>query len=256
MTREEVFAVWSPPEAAWSQWVKPVLFAHIGQGPSVTVQSAPQADVTWAPTADGRNAVVVDLAGPTGVWIGLALARRGYRPVPLYNAAPGPQKLAQDPSMAVVAVHAIMLALFDATPLLRDLRLPPDAPPAFLLDADRRTGRGVIAPGRFDNRSISFPTDFPSANFLLSRGISGTVLVQDSETQPQADLAHTLRRWQDAGIAIAVKRLSAGTGEAEPVSVRRPSFYRRIWYRMLALAGLRRNPLGGFGGMLPEPSGG
>jgi hypothetical protein len=32
--------------------------------------------------------------------------------------------------------------------------------------------------------------------------------------------------------------------------------YRRIWQRVLATMGLRRNPLGGFGGLLPVPSAG
>ena len=36
----------------------------------------------------------------------------------------------------------------------------------------------------------------------------------------------------------------------------RPPFYRRAWYRMLAMAGLRRNNVGGFGSTVPIASAG
>ena len=42
------------------------------------------------------------------------------------------------------------------------------APPAFLLDSDRMKAPAPD-PGRFDNRWLVFPQDFPSAAFLRSR---------------------------------------------------------------------------------------
>ena len=113
----------------------------------------------------------------------------------------------------------------------------------------------AAVPGRFDNRSISFPTDFPSANFLLAHGVERVVLVQTDALQPQADLAHTLRRWQEGGIEIAAKALAQP--EAPVVCmVARPSRFRNLWYRLLATGGLKANPLGGFGGMLTESGAG
>ena len=47
-------------------------------------------DASWIPPAEDNVAVVLDLPGADGVWTGVALAARGYRPVPLYNAVPGP----------------------------------------------------------------------------------------------------------------------------------------------------------------------
>lgn len=255
MTREQVFGVWAPPGIAWSEWVKPVLFAHMRTDLSCPQDAHPQPDVSWAPPADGNSAIVVDLPGAAGVWMGMALAGQGYRPVPLYNAAPGPEQSLSGAPVAVVEVWPIVAALHAGAAILRELPLAEDAPPVFLLDAERRSGRGVIAPGRFDNRSVSFPTDFPSANVLLSRGIIRAVLVQQHGSQPEADLAHTLRRWQDAGIAISLEALEI-PGAPRPIVVSRPSMYRWIWHRILTLAGLRRNALGGFGGTLPEPSSG
>ena len=90
MTPEEVYRAWSPEAAKWSPWVKPVVFAHLHAMPA---ESEP-AGVThqeMAPLpldADGTTAIVVDLPSAEGVQLGLALAARGFRPVPLYNAVP------------------------------------------------------------------------------------------------------------------------------------------------------------------------
>jgi hypothetical protein len=156
----------------------------------------------------------------------------------------------------VVDVDPILWALAYAAPRMAALSLPAGAPPAFLLDADRRYGHEwLLAPGRFDNRSVSFPTDFPSANLLLNRGIRRAVLMQKAEKPPQPDLAHTLRRWQEAGIRIELKSPDTG-GPPVAHMVAKPSSFRSLWQRMLIAVGLRRNPLGGFGGTLPDPSAG
>jgi len=51
-----------------------------------------------------------------------------------------------------------------------------------------------MLPDEFDNRSVCFTTDFPSANFLSAQRVGGVVLVQQTGTRPQLDLAHVLRR--------------------------------------------------------------
>jgi hypothetical protein len=112
-----------------------------------------------------------------------------------------------------------------------------------------------MTPGRFDNRSVSLPTDFPSGNLILSKGIRRAIVVQRSGGPPQEDLAHTLRRWQQAGIRIELKAWDAA-GAPVPSEVRQPWLFRALWHRLIVTAGLRRNPLGGFGGTLPEPSSG
>ena len=107
----------------------------------------------------------------------------------------------------------------------------------------------------FDNRSISLPTDFPSANLLLSRGIRRIILVQAHFTDPQADLSHTLRRWQEAGLTILAVAIDEPAAP-RPITIRRPTAFRLLWYNLLAKLGLKPNPLGGFGGRLPMPSSG
>ncbi len=103
-----------------------------------------------------------------------------------------------------------------------------------------------------DNRSVSFTTDFPSARTLLASGIRRGLLVQLAADQPQPDLAHTLRAWQEAGIALALCRLDA-SGEPVPLTVDKPRRFGALCYRASLLFRMRRYPLGGFGGVVPEP---
>lgn len=249
MTPEQIYEVWVPEGAPWSRWVKPVLFAHMQRLRESVLRDDLIPQVPGIPGADGRTALVLDLPAYAGVWVGLAMSAAGYRPVPLYNAAPGP------PDFAIVDIWPIVHALAAATEFLKARTLPWAAPPAFLLDANRR-GMGVaVLPGWFDNRSISFPTDFPGSQFLFSHGIRRVILVQEDRLQPQPDLAHTLRGWQGDGIEIQSLALST-SDPPRLIRVERPRFYRWVWHRLLTGIGLRRNPLGGFGGMLSEASAG
>src|SRR3954452_24194 len=177
MTREEMFDAWAPAGGPWSDWAKPVLFAHWPR-PLPADPEAPPADLSWVPPAAGRAALVIDLPGAAGVHLGLALAAAGYRPVPLYNAVPPPAE--GDPGASVVVVEPVLAALARGADRLRASPPPADAPPAlpppraapppaFLLDADRQTARRDLAPGEFDNRSVVFPTDVPSAVRLAAQ---------------------------------------------------------------------------------------
>jgi hypothetical protein len=274
LTREQAFDLWAPSSSPWSVWAKPVIFAHLPE-----VLAAPQTspalplDVTsWAPSADGGTVLVVDLAGAQCVRVGEGLIRAGFRPVPLFNAVPGPKanppSAPGDAPRTLVDVQSIVDAIHDASPRLVESfqKLPTGAPPAFLLDANRRLGTAP-RPGDFDNRSVSLPTDFPSATFLLARGVSRALLVTSvveplagalQGDQPAADLAHTLLRWQSAGIEIHACSLDASFQSSRPDMIRiaRPSWFGAVWHNALSVLGLRRHPLGGFGGTLPLPSAG
>jgi len=254
MNSEQAYETWAPQQSPWSPWVKPILFASEWNWDTPDPGPDGIPDPQWVPARDPSTAFVIDLPGAEGVLWGIALARRTWRPVPLYNALQGGS--VEGASAALVDVSSIVRAMRHATPILAQLALDADRPPAFLLDAHRRYGSGTTAQlGRFDNRSISLPTDFPSASFLRSRGIERAVLVQQAGMEPQVDLAHTLLAWQEHGLPILAK--TTGTEDPpEPIRVARPSRFRATWYRCLATVGLRRSPLGGFGGTIPVPSAG
>jgi hypothetical protein len=234
------------------------LFAHIDAS-QIDEPEAPL-DVDWCPPPGENVALVLDLPSSEGVLAGIALARRGYRPVPLYNAvaAPSGQPIV-DPltgkPLAAVNVLAILRGLSAGAGELARLKLPADAPPAFLLDANRRGDGRKVGPGEFDNRSLSFTTDFPSAIFLASHGIRRAMLLQSDRIDPQPDLAHTLRRWQDGGLKLERLRLDP-LSNPESFTVPRPPWYGAIFQRALCWLGLRRSSGGGFGRWVPESSAG
>lgn len=245
MTNEEVFDVWAPADALWSAWAKPVLFAQRSTAMRSVEPSTPSREDRWLPPASGQRAIIVDLPGLEAVRIGVALAARGHRPVPLYNTC--------DDLAAVIDVRPLISALEAAVEELRRASLPGEAPPAFLLDSNRMRPAVLPSPGKFDNRWVVFPQDFPSGTFLQAHGIRDVVLIQEAD-YPQDDLAHVLRRWQDAGIAIHTLKPQDDT--LRSIVVLKPSWFKRLGYRLAAMSGLRRNNAGGFGAVVPTPGSG
>jgi len=171
---------------------------------------------------------------------GIAFARRGYRPVPLFNTSHGPS--------AVIEIAPLMLALAKGGLLLKTISLSPAAPAAFLLDANRMQPPVPPSPGKFDNRWVVFPQDFPSAARLRARGVS-EVLVIHAGKSVQEDLAHVLLRWHQGGLRL-LQASPSGSSTSE-LTVARPSWFRRAWYRALTASRLRRNNAGGFGAAIP-----
>lgn len=235
------FKTWAPDDVFWSQWAKPVLFT---QSPQTNYSGLYIPELQWISRADYNTMVIVDLQGEESVAEGIALARIGYRPVPLYNGVSGPSS-----GSMVINVSNLVLSLFDGANLLNSLNLRHDAPPAFLLDSRRMNSQGR-QPGKYDNRWCIFPQDMPSAACLQRNGITNIVVRAD---KVRDDLAHILYRYQEKGIGI---RLCGGTTLPREKSVTRPSKFRGWFYRCSVLLGLTRNATGGFGGIIPEPSSG
>jgi hypothetical protein len=251
MTREELFEIWAPRDSVWTPWAKAVLFAQYISGRPAVPEAPVPAIVNYE--IEKMMAVVVDLPGSQGVLVALELAQKGFRPVPLYNAIPAPRTRYSETTIAPVAteivnVQPILYALADGAPELAKTPLAPDSPPAFLLDSGRR-GLGVASEGVFDNRSVCFPTDFPSAAFLASNGIRGAVIIQQTTDAPQPDLNPTLVRWQQAGIPIFRVAIGGG-GSVDPIQVSEPGALGKMWYAMRMKLGLHRNTFGGFGSIV------
>jgi hypothetical protein len=239
LSREEIFAAWAPADSRWSAWAKPVLFAHVFPPDETSLESVDLPPVTALPRPRD-TAIVVDLPGRTSAWMGLALARAGYQPVPLYNSGGA--------MGALVDMDSIATILGWGAYLLKKLKRPPETPPVFLLNADRLdNSASSTAPGRYDNRWAVVPQDMPSADFLKAAGINHVVVVSNGISD---DLAHILYRYQEA--KLDVKRTPGGEQGVTPVTVAKPGAYKSLWYRMGVFAGLRRNSAGGFGGMTPD----
>lgn len=243
LTNEECYAVWAPDDSPWSLWAKPVLFTRLD------VDGTQQCDADFKPGEAPPLppfapdlAIIVDLPADDAVRAGFLLARAGWWPVPLFNATNGPK-----PLVNVVPCASLLRA---GAEILQRCDRKPDAPPAFLIDSMRMTG--VAKPGDYDNRSMVMPQDFPSATFLRSRGIRDVLVIQKRLTPTGQDLDHVLLRWQQAGLTLWA--MSADLDKRRELTVSEPSMFRKAWYRFRTLLGLRRNNVGGFGAIVPQPS--
>ena len=249
MSNLELFKIWAPEERVWSQWAKPILFAqnavlmehlqHLSPWPSLDLPN------------DHGTALVIDLPREKSVDYGIAAARIGYWPVPLFNCAFN--------IGAVLDVRPVVSKLQSGAEELTRINVPAEAPPAFLVDSRRMNTDVPLLPGNFDNRYIVLPQDFPSAGFLGAHGINRALWIRTApgETRPGSskdDLHHVLRRWQEGGIEIFEHYL--GDRESRPIDVPKPSYFRNVFQRALATMGLRRNSAGGFGAVIPQPSSG
>ncbi|HMN95563.1 MAG TPA: hypothetical protein PKC43_04995 [Phycisphaerales bacterium] len=195
----------------------------------------------WPLRMRERRALVLDLPASESIAAGLALARRGFRPVPLFNTTDGPG--------AIVDVQPILRGLVAGAEALARIRLDPDAPPAFLIDEKRTAPRPQ--PGLYDNRWIVFPQDFPAASLLRAHAIEEAIVVRRDDRAPEADLLAVLDGWRHEGIRVGVRRIDHP--DAPPREL--PGRARRLVGPLLAFAavflGLRRNSAGGFGAAIP-----
>ena len=232
----EAYKKWAPDGALWTDWAKPVLFAQV---PKTGFGRIDIPAVDWISNRDNATAIIVDLPGEAGALEGLALARLGWRPVPLYNGVCGPGAV-----MPAVPTHEIANVLQGLAGELSRMKIRDDAPPVFLLDSNRMKGTPRI--GDYDNRWSIFPQDMPSAAYLISHGIRRVIVRSEII---EKDLAHVLLRYEIQGIAIL---LNNGFAQ-KTIPVPKPSKFKSLFYRACVLAGLRRNSAGGFGEVVPEP---
>jgi hypothetical protein len=264
---EEVYLAWAPPDSIWSPWAIPVPFAQIVCVPVELERELAGIDsLAHGVAPESDLAVVLDLSGDHGVRFSLALALRGFRPVPLIDGSPGPDVLgisqailAEQPAVPTRALVAVDMRqtlrwLCIGAALLPSMKITANASPVFILDSLRTGHAGAFSAEAFDNRWKTFPQDFPSARFLREQGIQRVLLIQDIAKQPSEDLAHVLLRWQEEGISIYASS-AAAAHSPQLISVNRPSRFRALWHRALTLVGLRRADTGRFGAW-PQGSGG
>ena len=260
MTGEEIFGKWAPEDSIWSQWVIPVPFAQmfwVDGSPTEATQNGDN-ECWFAATGTQGIALVVDLPGAQAICYGLAAARRGIRPVPVIDGSPCAAEgwWGQRPGIDIVVdMRELLRGLHSGAEILAELPLASDAPPAFLLDANRDNGGATPPRSSFDNRWKTFPQDYPSARLLRERGIHRVIVIQRLASDwIREDLQHVLLRWQKGGITIQVQGIEERS-EPREIKVSQPSWYRASWYRALAMVGLQRGAFGGFGNW-PHGTGG
>jgi hypothetical protein len=243
MTRNDIYDAWIIAGGQWTKWAKPVALADIPDSlvSELRAMPFPAVDVSWAPLPRSRTVLIVDLRGPDSVEVGIALTKRGYRPVPLFNASTGANE--------AVDQSGIRERMCRLAAILASASLPADAPPAFLLDALRLTPQRALRPGVFDNRWKVDPDDLPRAGTLQERKFAGALLVQRTK-RCQVDIAAVLFVWQKEGIEVKV--YNAATHDVR--NLEQPGWWKQWWYALKTLS-LRRNPERGFGEVIRQSHG-
>jgi hypothetical protein len=151
MTGEDVYQIWRPASSPWVQWVKAVVFPFLSpEDLSRDEYSVPD----WQVSLHPGSAIIADLPGSESVSAGITMARAGYQPVLLYNACAGAMNATSGEPPTVVDMSSILAAICATTKQLALLNLPAQAPPVFLLDANRHAFGISPEPGWFDNRSF------------------------------------------------------------------------------------------------------
>ncbi len=211
MTEKEIYRIWAPAGKTWVDWVRPVPFVGMREYTkqyTCTSFHIPQPDVEDGVYEDA--AVFVDLPGEESVSMGIALARKGFRPIPIYNGT-----IEQAGARATVDNQTVGEALIMGTAELSRLELADDALPAFLLDRNR-LNRFKMEIALFDNSWDIYPQDIPSADYLINHGIKRIIIIGESVSK---DLKKILYEYQKKKILIY---LTNGYEAPRKVKLHRP----------------------------------
>ena len=194
MTVKEIYKIWAPFGKKWVDWVRPVPFVEMNYYTKMYNYS--EFTIPFVEYTDGTSedtAFLVDLPGMESVKEGLALAKLGFRPIPIFNGT-SEQKGAR----ATTDNQSVSLALALGAPELEKMEIKEDAMPAFLTDRNRLQ-RYKMDVSVFDNSWDVYHQDLPSAEYLLDNGVRKLVLVSESVSK---DLKKILYVYQKKNIEI------------------------------------------------------
>ncbi len=211
MTGKDLFRIWAPAGKKWTDWVRPVPFVGMSEySKAYGMMNYSVPPIGFIDENCVRAAIIVDLPGAQSVEMGIALAKAGYRPIPIYNGT-----IEQAGARATVDNQSVGPALLWGATELRKIAISDDALPAFLTDSNRMN-RYKMEVSLFDNSWDVYHQDLPSADYFLSNGISKIVIVGNTFSK---DLKKILYGFQKKNIEIF---LTDGYVAPKKVSIRRP----------------------------------
>ncbi len=211
MIGKELFKIWAPDGKKWVDWVRPVPFVGIREERTGHIFSNLIVPVIHIPEElQEKTAFIIDLPGVESVTTGIALAKVGFRPIPIYNGT-----MEQQGARATVDNEAISEALIWGARELQQISLRVDALPAFLTDSNRMN-QFKMNPGIFDNSWDVYPQDLPSAEYFVDNGIDQIVIIGDKVAR---DLKKILYKFQKKNIRIFLMK---EYGEPKKITLHRP----------------------------------
>lgn len=211
MTVKEIYKIWAPFGKKWVDWVRPVPFVEMNNYTKMYNYS--EFIISPVNYADGMSkdtAFLVDLPGMESVKEGLALARLGFRPIPIFNGT-----AEQNGARATTDNQSVSLALALGASELEKLEIEEDAMPAFLTDRNRLQ-RYKMDVSVFDNSWDVYHQDLPSAEYLWDNGVRKLVVVSETVAK---DLKKILYVYQKKNIEIY---LTNRYEQVKKVRIRKP----------------------------------
>lgn len=211
MTVKEIYKIWAPFGKKWVDWVRPVPFVEMNYYTKMYNYS--EFTIPFVEYTDGTSedtAFLVDLPGMESVKEGLALARLGFRPIPIFNGT-----AEQTGARATTDNQSASLALALGASELEKLEIEEDAMPAFLADRNRLQ-RYKMDVSVFDNSWDVYHQDLPSAEYLWDNGVRKLVVVSETVAK---DLKKILYVYQKKNIEIY---LTNRYEQVKKVRIRKP----------------------------------
>ena len=222
MNAKEVFKIWAPSDAKWTSWVRPVPFVSIDANNRICEYcdfKVPK--LNYIEKVLPNTAIFVDCQGHKSINEGIALAKIGYRPIPIYNGT-----IEQKGAMATVDNFIISYALEKCAPLLKEIDIAYDALPAFLLDSNRMH-RLKMDISVFDNSWDIYHQDIPSAQYFINNGVN-KIIVRGEKIQK--DLSKILYGFQKKGITIL---FTNGYDKPKKVIIKKKFFKDKYYERII-----------------------
>ena len=193
MRGKEIYKIYAPNGAKWTDWVRPVPFVAIDTYNRKPIADWMERKAMFLKNYQQDTAIFVDLPGKESIELSIDLAYKGYRPIPIFNGTDE-----QQGSQATTNTYLIESCLINGSEKLKNIKLDNNANPAFLLDS-YRTNRYRAKESIFDNSWDLYKQDIPSAEYFKQNGITKIIIVGDVI---QRDLKKIFLKFQEKGIDI------------------------------------------------------
>ena len=195
MRGKEIYKIYAPNGAKWTDWVRPVPFVAIDTYNRKPIADWMERKAMFLKNYQQDTAIFVDLPGKESIELSIDLAYKGYRPIPIFNGTDE-----QQGSQATTNTYLIESCLINGSEKLKNIKLDNNANPAFLLDS-YRTNRYRAKESIFDNSWDLYKQDIPSAEYFKQNGITKIIIVGD---EIQRDLKKIFLKFQEKGIDIYI----------------------------------------------------
>lgn len=193
MVGKEIYKIYAPNGAKWTEWVRPVPFVAIDTYSRKPISDWIDRKIMFLKQYEKDVAIFIDLPGKESIELGISLAYIGYRPIPLFNGTD--EQLC---SQATTDTYLVESCLINGYEKLKKISLNNNANPSFLLD-NSRTNRFRAKESIFDNSWDLYKQDIPTPQYFKENGINKIIIIGNNI---QRDLKKIFFEFQNVGVEI------------------------------------------------------